>query len=100
MRQSGRCTRASAVQIGALNAKFGRFAGAIAERSDVVENPIETCVELIDAAVRKNVSFRYGHITPVIRNVLGAGKSALLGKSWRPTGDERRCLVVAEARKY
>ena len=46
----------------------------------MVENPIEACVNLIDASVRENMSFGYGHVAPVISNVLRAGKGALLGE--------------------
>ena len=52
---------------------------------------------LIDVAVGKNVGLRDRHVAAVVGDVLGAGESAGLGKSRRTAGNERHCLIVAEA---
>src|SRR5580700_6917410 len=56
-----RLSTAKAIQIGALNTEFQRFAGAVAERENVVEDAIKPKRSLIDVVVGENVSLRdYG----------------------------------------
>ena len=67
----------------------------------MVENPVKACVELVDSATRKNVGLRDRDIPPVVGDVLCARKGTLLGESdGYPSRYERRCLIIAEARKH
>src|SRR5438105_15604665 len=66
----------------------------------MVENPVKACVELVDSAIGKNVGLRDRDIPPVVGDVLCARKGTLLGESGGyPSRCERRCLIIAAARK-
>ncbi len=91
---------ASRAQVRALNAKFRGLAGTIAEGEDVIEDSIESKLELIDGPVGENVGFRNRRVASVIGDVLRAGKRVLFGKTGSAARNERRCLIVTEAREY
>ena len=92
-------TIALASEIGALNSNFRSSARSSSEGENVIEDAIESRIELVNGSIGKEVSFRNCNVTSMIGNVLRAGKSALLGKSRRTARNERYSLIVAEARK-
>ena len=65
----------------------------------MVENAVEASRDLVDVAIGENVGFRYGHIAPMIGDVLRAPKRVGLGEAGRTAGEKSIGLVVAEARK-
>ena len=97
LRQAGGGAGAAAVQVCTGDANLCGCASPIAERGDMVEDPVEAATDLVDHAVGKNVSFRQRYIAPMICNVLGTGKVAGLGKPRRTAGNEVGGLIVTEA---
>ncbi len=67
---------------------------------DVVENSIESDLELVDGAIGEYVGFGDCDVAPVVVDILVAGEGILFGKSRSAAGYVRSCLIVAETGKH
>ncbi len=99
LRQPRRCAGAAAVQVRACDTDLRGLASTISEGENVIENSVESSADLVDGAVRKDVSFRQRDIAPVVGDVLRAGESAWSGKTRRAARHEVCGLIVGEAGK-
>ncbi len=67
---------------------FAAEAGAVAEGRNVVENPVEAQVELIDGAIGKHVGFRQRQVASMVEegHACWQRRSALRIQANRPAG--------------
>lgn len=91
---------AVAAEVRPGNAKSRRFAGAGTEGENVVENPAEPDIELVNRVRREDVRFAYDRVAAMVIDVLIAAKRIDLGPSRRTARNKIGCLIVAETGKY